>query len=83
MTIQFPIDFAVTENPFLMFATNYIHTRKNGSIISILESSLDPETYEVWDEKYMQDIQIMTYDELYTYLQKEPLRELTNHICLN
>ena len=83
MTIQFPIDFAVTENPFLMFATNYIHTRKNGSIISILESSLDPETYEVWDEKYMQDIQIMTYDELYAYLQKEPLRELTNHICLN
>jgi hypothetical protein len=83
MSIQFPIDFAVTENPFLMYATNYIHTRKNGSIISILESTLDPETYEVWDESYMDDIQIMSYQELFVYLKKEPIREMISQICLN
>ena len=83
MSIQFPIDFSVTENPFLMYATNYIHTRKNGSIISILESTLDPETYEVWDESYMDDIQIMSYQELFDYLKKEPIREMLSQICLN
>jgi hypothetical protein len=80
-TINFPIDFVVSENPFLMFATNYIHTRENGSIISILENSKN--LYEVWDERYMSDIQIMTYQELFDYLQKEPIRKLISEINWN
>lgn len=74
-TIHFPLDFTVSENPFLMFATNYIHKRTDGSIISILENGKE-DVYEVWDERYMQDIQIMTYEELYIYLQREELRKL-------
>jgi hypothetical protein len=74
-TISFPIDFTISENPFLMFATNYIHFRKDGSIISILENGKS-NVYEVWDERYMQDIQIMSYEELYKYLQREPIRTL-------
>jgi hypothetical protein len=83
MSIQFPIDFAVTENPFLMYSTNYIHTRKDGSIISILECQTKPEHYEVWDENYMSDIEIMSYQELFDYLKKEPIREMISKICLN
>ncbi len=77
-TIQFPLDFSVSENPFLMYATNYIHKRKDGSIISILESETKPGLYEIWDERYMQDIEIMSYEELFTYLQKEDYRQLLN-----
>ncbi len=80
-TIQFPVDFTVSENPFLMFAVNYIYTRENGSIISILENGKD--CLEVWDENYMSDIQIMTYQELFDYLQKEPIRKLISEINWN
>ena len=80
-TIQFPVDFSVSENPFLMFAVNYIYTRENGSIISILENGND--RLEVWDEKYMSDIQIMTFQELSDYLKKEPIRKLISEINWN
>jgi len=80
-TIQFPVDFSISENPFLMFAVNYIYTRENGSIISILENGND--CLEVWDEKYMSDIQIMTFQELSDYLKKEPIRKLISEINWN
>jgi hypothetical protein len=82
-TINFPLDFIVTENQYLFGSTNYIHIRKNGSIISIFESIKRPGVYEVWDERYMQDIEIMTSNELYVYLKKEPTRELLQKISLN
>jgi hypothetical protein len=80
-SIQFPVDFRVSENPFLEFATNYIYTRSNGSIISILENGSN--LYEIWDEKYMEDIQIMSYQELFDYLKKEPIRQLLSQINWN
>lgn len=82
MTILFPFDFTITENPCLRNATNYLHIRENGSFIFILENPNKP-GYEVWDDKYMDDIQIMSYEELYQYLQKEPTRDLLSNICLN
>ncbi len=81
--IQFPVDFTVTENPFLMFATNYIYIRKDGSIISVLESSRKSDQYEIWDERWMEDIEIMSSQELSEYLKKEPLRKTVSQINWN
>jgi hypothetical protein len=80
-TIQFPEDFRVSENPFLMFAVNYIYVRENGSIISVLKS--DKGDLEVWDERYMEDIEIMSFQEFFEYLKKEPLRKMYSEINWN
>ena len=82
-TINFPVDFLVSKNQFILGSTNYIHIRKNGSIISIFESIKKPDSYEVWDERYMEDIEIMSSEELFEYLSKEPTRELIQNISLN
>jgi hypothetical protein len=80
-SIQFPIDFRVIENQILEFATNYIYKRPTGGIISILDNGKN--LYEVWDENHMEDVEIMSSEELHQYLQKEPLRQLISQICLN
>lgn len=79
--IQFPVDFKVSENPFLIFSVNYIYVRENGSVISILENGND--CLEVWDERHMTDPQIMSSQELTEYLRKEPIRKMISEINWN
>ena len=81
-TIQFPIDFTVSTNPFLENAINYIHQRKDGSIISIIENP-DSELYEIWDERFMEFPEPMDYYELITYLSSTVSQLLTYQFLLN
>ena len=81
-TIQFPIDFEISTNPFLENAINYIHQRKDGSIISIIEQP-DSEMYELWDERFMQFPEVMDYYELTSYLSSTVSELLTYQFLLN
>ncbi len=83
MTIQFPIDFTICENFFIEGSKNYIHKRSDGSLISIFEPQDHISLYEIFDERHMEYPLFMTYEEIYEYLLKEPIRQLTSNICLN
>jgi hypothetical protein len=68
VTINFPLDFELFENPCLRGRVNYVHTRIDGSCISILDSK-NSEMYEIWDKKYMEHPEMMDFYELTCYLQ--------------
>ena len=76
-TINFPLDFTLFENPCLRGRVNYIHTRPDGSCISILDSK-DSDMYEIWDKKYMEYPEMMDFFELTCYLQST-LSELLSY----
>ncbi len=91
MAINFPKDFKVVPNMVQFFdaKTNYIYQRPDGSIISVLGGTMDmlsltnDQTYEVWDERFMEYPVSMSHDELNVYL-KTPLETLlTNQLLSN
>ena len=81
-TIQFPLDFTITENPYLYDAINYIYERPDGSIISILQKE-DSELYEIWDERYMEFPEPMDFYELNCYLSSTVSQLLTYQFFIN
>jgi hypothetical protein len=81
-TINFPLDFSISENPFLENRVNYIYQRPDGSIISILDDS-ENELYEIWDERFMQFPEVMDFYELTCYLNSTVSELLTYQFLLN
>lgn len=75
-TIQFPLDFSVSENQFLG-SLNFIYERKDGSIISVIPSENYPDLYEVWDEAYLNQPYIMSFSELNRFINLDVSKLLT------
>ncbi len=81
-TINFPLDFTITENPYMEDSVNYIYQRPDGSIISILQQ-VDSDLYEIWDEKHMEFPEPMDFYELTCYLNSTVSQLLTYQFFLN
>jgi hypothetical protein len=80
-TINFPLDFTVSENPYLG-CTNYFYQRPDGSMISIIDNK-DEDLYEIWDERFMEFPEVMDFYELTCYLSSTVSQLLTYQFLLN
>ena len=73
--MEFPLDFEHHENPVYL-GINYIFRREGGGLISVF-SHPGSDLYEIFDMEYMEDVQLMTMEEVQNYLDREPIRQLT------
>lgn len=82
-TIKFPLDFSVTNNPYLDNEVNYMYERPNGSIISIIESKDYEGYYEIWDESFMDAPLLMDVKEINEYLKYNVIELFTHKFLIN
>jgi hypothetical protein len=72
--MEFPLDFELHENP-VYTGINYIFRRDNGGLISVF-SHPGSDLYEIFDMEHMEDVELMTMEEIQKYLDREPIRQL-------